>query len=105
MEDNDDQYLEIVNDITEELRKFGSLRQFFVNGEEDRREVFLVRGRDLNIFGGTIKKSAVGKAYAEFEAVTSAFACYNLLNGKPFMGMPVEINFSNKDKFLTKELE
>lgn len=92
-----------MNDITEELRKFGALRQFFVNGE-GQREVFLVRSRDLPLFGGTILPSAIGKAYAEYEAVTSAFACYNLLNGKSFMGMPVEINFVDRDQFLTKKL-
>ena len=92
-----------MNDITEELRKFGALRQFFVNGE-GQREVFLVRSRDLPLFGGTILPSAIGKAYAEYEAVTSAFACYNLLNGKSFMSMPVEINFVDRDQFLTKKL-
>jgi hypothetical protein len=46
----------------------------------------------------------LGKAYAEFEEVTAAFACYNLLNSRPYMGLPVEINFANKDQFLTKQL-
>ena len=85
----------IVEDITEELRKFGSLRQFYVNGEE-MREVYLPRPRDMSIFS-TIQESAIGKAYVEFEEVTSAFACYNLLNQKPYMGLPVEINFYNED--------
>ena len=92
----------IMQDVTEELRKFGALKQFYFNGEEPR-EVFMPRPHDLNLFT-TIKESALGKAYAEFEEVTSAFACYNLLNSKPFMGQAVEINFFNKDHFLTKML-
>jgi hypothetical protein len=64
---------------------------------------FYSPSRDLNLFQ-TIKETAIGKAFAEYEEVTSAFACYNLLNGKCFMGQPVEINFFNKDDFLTKTL-
>lgn len=103
MLEDDGEYASIVAEITEEIRKFGALRQFFVNGD-GQREVFLVRQRDLSLFGGTIMPSAIGKAYAEFEAITSAFACYNLLNGKTFMGLPVEINFVDRDQFLTKKL-
>jgi hypothetical protein len=35
------QYALIVKDITQELRKFGTLRVFNVNGDEDSREIFL----------------------------------------------------------------
>ena len=52
----------------------------------------------------TIATSALGKAYIEFEMVTSAFACYNLLNKKQFMEAPIEINFYPKDQYLTKTL-
>ena len=99
----DHDFNSILQDITDEIRKFGALRQFFVNGE-GQREVFLVRQRDLSLFGGTILPSAIGKAFVEFEAITSAFACYNLLNGKKFMGLSVEINFVDRDQFLTKKL-
>jgi hypothetical protein len=61
------------------------------------------RPRDLNFYT-TIKESALGKAFAEFEEVTAAFACFNLLNTKPYLGKPVEINFFSKDDFLTKNL-
>ncbi|TNV73086.1 hypothetical protein FGO68_gene4342 [Halteria grandinella] len=102
MLENDTEYAGVCEELSEELRKFGSLRQFFFNGE-DMREVFVPRPRDLNIFT-TIQESAIGKAYAEFEEVTAAFACYNLMNNRVYMGMPVEINFANKDQFLTKQL-
>ena len=88
--------------MTTELRKFGPLKQFFLNGE-DSREVFLPRPRDRNFYT-TIKETAIGKAFAEYEEVTAAFACYNLLNSKPYMGQQVEINFFNKDDFMTKSL-
>ena len=48
--------------------------------------------------------TALGKAFVEFEEVVSSFTCYNLLNNKPFMGYPVEINFFSKDLFITKSL-
>ena len=95
MLENDTEYAGICEELSEELRKFGSLRQFFFNGEE-MREVFVPRPRDLNIFT-TIQESAIGKGYAEFEEVTAAFACYNLMNNRSYMGMAVEINFANKD--------
>ena len=100
--EDDAKYAEIVSDVTEELRKFGALRQFYINGQE-AQEIFMPRPRDLGLFT-TIKDTAIGKAFAEYEEVTAAFACFNLLNTKPFMGLPVEINFFNKDDFLTKNL-
>ena len=65
--------------------------------------MFIPRPRDFNIYT-TIKETALGKAFAEFEEVTAAFACFNLLNGKSYLNMPVEINFFSKDDFLTKNL-
>ena len=103
MLENDDEYNLIVKEITDELKKFGALRQFFINGSELPIEVFVPRPSDINMFQ-TIKETAIGKAFAEYEEVTSAFACYNLLNTKSYMGHPVEINFFNKDEFLTKVL-
>jgi len=99
----DEEYNVIVQEITEELKKFGALRHFYINGSEHPIEVFVPRPRDINMFP-TIKETAIGKAFAEYEEVTSAFACYNLLNTKLYMGQPVEINFFNKDEFLTKVL-
>ena len=98
--DDDSTFDAIHRDVTLELRKFGPLRHFYLNGD-DNCEVFLPRKRDLNTFA-TVAPSAIGKAYAEFVEITSAFACYNLLNARLFMGQPVEINFFNKDYFLTK---
>jgi hypothetical protein len=103
MLENDEEYNLIVREITDELKKFGALRHFFINGSESPIEVFLPRPSDINMFQ-TIKDTAIGKAFAEYEEVTSAFACYNLLNTKSYMGQPVEINFFNKDEFLTKVL-
>lgn len=100
--EDDKLYQEILTEITEELKKFGTLRQFYINGEE-AQEVFIPRPRDFNIYQ-TIKETALGKAFAEFEEITAAFACFNLLNGKPYLNMPVEINFFSKDDFLTKNL-
>ncbi len=103
MLENDEEYNLIVKEITDELKKFGALRHFYINGSEQPVEVFLPRPSDINMFQ-TIKETAIGKAFAEYEEVTSAFACYNLLNTKSYMGHPVEINFFNKDEFLTKVL-
>jgi hypothetical protein len=50
MLENDQEYALIVQDVTDELKKFGSLRQFFVNGTELPNEVFLPRPRDLSLF-------------------------------------------------------
>ena len=48
--ENDQEYAAIVSDITEELKKFGNLRLFFINGSETPNEVFLPRPRDINMF-------------------------------------------------------
>lgn len=52
----------------------------------------------------TMKETAIGKAYVEFEEIISAFLCYNLLNGRLYMGFPVEINFFDKALFITNSL-
>ena len=84
--ENDQQYDSIMGEINSELRKFGELRQFYSTNPSVRSgEVFMPRPRDLNIYT-TIKESALGKAYAEFLEITSAFACYNLLHGRSYMG-------------------
>jgi hypothetical protein len=46
----------------------------------------------------------MGKVFIEFESIASSFACYNLLNGKIYLNQPVEINFYDKDLYLTKSL-
>ena len=81
-----------MEEITNEVKKFGTVKS-----------IMIPRTRDM-VETTTVKESAIGKAFIEFEEVTSAFACYNLLNAKPFMNMPVEINFFSKDMFLTKSL-
>eukprot|EP00347_Sterkiella_histriomuscorum_P022214 403331270 len=90
--DNDQEHDELVKDLTQELQKFGKIRTLLLPRSLDMMQT------------STVKPSAIGKAFVEFEEVTSGFACYNLLNGRQFMGMPVEINFYNKDLFVTKSL-
>ena len=50
MLETDSEYALIVQDITDELKKFGSLRHFFINGSDVANEVFLPRPRDVNMF-------------------------------------------------------
>lgn len=72
---------EILEDIILELSKFGRIRS-----------TQLPRPNDM-LRNKAIKESALGKAFVEFEEIASAFACYNLLNNRPFLGKPVEIDF------------
>lgn len=90
--ENEKELESIEEDILYELSKFGKIKSLTVPKSNDV------------ISTSTVKKSSIGKAYAEFEEVTSAFVCYNLLNSKPFMGQPVEINFYDRDQYITKSL-
>ena len=90
--DDDEQYNLILGEIKSEVSNLGEVKQ-----------VVIPRTIDL-MQTTTVKVSAIGKAFVEFEEVASAFACYNLLNGRPYRGFPVVINFFNKDLFLTKSL-
>ena len=92
MVDDPLQNSEIYKDLTEELSKIGAIKSLIFPKTQDQMQTT------------TVKASAIGKAYIEFEEVTSSFTCYNLLNGKAFMGKPVEINFYSKDLYLTKSL-
>jgi hypothetical protein len=53
----------------------------------------------------TIKQSAIGKAFVEFELITSAFTCYNILNNRNYLGKPVEINFFDNGLYITNSLK
>ena len=44
---------------------------------------------------GSEKEEEIGKVMVTFINVDAAFACYNLLNGKKYMGKPVDILFIN----------
>jgi hypothetical protein len=48
---NDEAYSQILEDITHELKKFGAMRPFFLNGI-DQQEVFIPRPKDINIYAG-----------------------------------------------------
>jgi hypothetical protein len=68
-----------------ELRKFGKIVSFT-----------FPRLKDLKLTS-TIKESALGKIFVEFEEVSAAFACYNMLFERLYMGMPVVIEFFSRD--------
>jgi RNA recognition motif-containing protein len=73
---NEQEYLALIQDIRFELEKFGPIVELKVPRQKtDHLEV--------------------GKAYVHFLNVASAFACYNLLNSKLYMGHPVDILFIN----------
>ena len=79
-------------DVLQELKKFGRIVSFTFPRLEDLTQT------------STIKESALGKAYVEFEEISSAFACYNMINERNFMGKPVEIEFFPKDSYITQSL-
>ena len=73
---NEQEYENFIADIRYELNKFGPIV-----------ELKVPRQKSENL--------EVGKVYVNFLNVASAFACYNLLNSKPYMGQPVDILFIN----------
>ena len=79
----------IKEDVLQELKKFGKIVSFTFPNMYDLNQT------------STIKESALGKAYVEFEEISSAFACYNMINERNYMGKPVEIEFFPKDSYIT----
>jgi len=67
------------------LKKFGKIVSFT-----------FPRLKDLKVTS-TIKESALGKIFVEYEEVSSAFACYNMLYDRLYMGMPVVVEFFSRD--------
>lgn len=86
------EYEAIQEEVLSELRKFGKVLSFT-----------FPRLRDLRATS-TIKQSGMGKMFVEFEEVSSAFACYNLLYEREFMGQPVVIEFFSRDQYITQSL-
>lgn len=75
-----------------ELKKFGKIVSFIFPKLEDLNKT------------STIKKSALGKAFIEFEELSSAFICFNLLNDRIYLGHKVEVEFFDRDYYITLSL-
>ena len=75
-----------------ELSKFGHIRS-----------IRIPRPIDLQTTP-SIKDSAVGKVFVEFDDVCSAFIAYNLLDTLPFNGEPVNITFFDPEQYLKAAL-
>mmetsp|Transcript_27716 Transcript_27716/g.26750 ORF Transcript_27716/g.26750 Transcript_27716/m.26750 type:complete len:116 (+) Transcript_27716:966-1313(+) len=88
--EDDHEFAAIEKDMFQELQKLGAIK-----------ELIIPRKKDL---GSSTQESAVGKVFVEYEDINSAFACFNLLNNRPYMGSPVEIHFFDKGAFFTKSL-
>ena len=71
---SDADYENFLTDIRFELSKFGPIEQLKVPKLNEQN------------MGVKSESDEPGKAYVEFLNVSSAFACYNLLNGKPYLG-------------------
>ena len=65
---NEENFSNFTNDMKYELSKFGQI---------DNIKIPRV---------GSDREEDVGKVIVTFVTVGSAFSCYNLLNGKPYMG-------------------
>ena len=72
-----------------ELKKFGKIVSYTFPTLNDLKRT------------STIKQSALGKAFIEFEEVASAFICFNVLNEKKFLDQPVIIEFFSRDQYIT----
>lgn len=83
--ENDKDYEIIQEEVLTELRKFGKLISFTFPRLKDLKQT------------STIKESAIGKIFVEYEEVSSAFACYNMLYERLYLGMPVVIEFFSRD--------
>ncbi len=68
-----------------ELRKFGKIVSFIFPRLQDLHQT------------STIKESALGKIFVEFEELAAAFVCYNMLFERHYMGQPVVIEFFSRD--------
>jgi RNA recognition motif-containing protein len=86
---NEKEFELIQEDVLNELKKFGKILSFIFPTLRDLQKT------------STIKQSALGKAFVEFEEVSSAFVCYNLLNEKQFLGHPVVLEFFSRDQYIT----
>lgn len=89
---NESEFDLIKDDVLQELKKFGKIISFTFPRYEDLKQT------------STIKESALGRAYVEFEEISSAFACYNMINEQIFLGKAVEIEFFPKDSYITQSL-
>lgn len=74
------------------MKKFGKIVSFT-----------FPRLKDLKLTS-TIKESALGKIFVEYEEVSAAFACYNMLYDRLYMGMPVVVEFFSRDQYITQSL-
>lgn len=79
----------IQEDVLFELRKFGKILSFIFPTLKDLNKT------------STIRQSALGKAFVEYEEVSSAFACYNMLDGRYYLGQPVVLEFFSRDQYIT----
>ena len=43
-----------------------------------------------------VKEDEIGSVFVKFFSLSSAFSCYNLLNGKPFLSKGMDILFVNE---------
>lgn len=83
------QFESIQEDVLFELKKFGKIVSFIFPTLKDLSKT------------STIKQSALGKAFVEYEEISSAFACYNMLNDRSFLGQPVVLEFFSRDQYIT----
>ena len=77
--DSKDLYEEFKADLMYELQKFGEIDEIRIP------KLHEVQNPD-----------EAGQVYVNFVNIASAFICYNLLNGKPYLGKPVGIKFINE---------
>ena len=75
-----------------ELKKFGKVVSFTFPRLKDLKQT------------STIKESALGKFFCEYEEVASAFTCYNMLDQRQYMEAPVQIEFFSRDQYITQSL-
>jgi uncharacterized protein (DUF1810 family) len=90
--ENQKEYDIIQEEVLHELRKFGKIVTFIFPRLKDLKQT------------STIKESAIGKIFVEYEEISCAFACYNMLFERLYMGMPVVIEFFSRDQYITQSL-
>jgi len=86
---NEKEFESIQQDVLGELKKFGKIISFIFPTLNDLKKT------------STIKQSALGKAFVEFEELSSAFICFNLLNERRFLNQPVKVEFFSRDQYIT----
>ena len=77
--DDYNMFMTFKNDIEFELSKFGPIEELKIKQLSDPNQ----------------KDEDKGKVLVKFISIESAFCCYNLLNGKPYLQKPVHILFVN----------